>query len=196
MAEVNVYIHPMAIIETDNIGHNTRVYAYTHVMRDASVGANCNIGEHCFIESHVSIGDHVTIKNGCMLWDGVTLADGVFVGPNVLFTNDRYPRSPRLAEATHRYSTRAWLVPTYVARGAALGAGAIIVAGVTIGAFATIAAGAVVTCDVPAHALMAGNPARQRGWVCACGRPLDKETLSCTECSRSYTPVGATIAAL
>jgi UDP-2-acetamido-3-amino-2,3-dideoxy-glucuronate N-acetyltransferase len=186
------YRHPTAIVEAEDIGPGTRIWAYTHVMRDVHIGANCNIGEHCFIESHATIGDNVTIKNGCFVWDGVSLADGVFVGPNVVFTNDRYPRSPRLPEATHRYNSRAWLAPTSIRYGATLGAGAIIVAGVTIGEFATVAAGAVVTRDVPPYALVTGNPARQRGWVCACGILLGTtgQLLTCNDCGRSYVQSG------
>ncbi len=90
----DVFIHPASIVETEQIGRGTRIWAFTHVMQGISIGADCNIGEHCFIESGVVIGNNVTIKNGNMLWDGVTLEDGVFVGPNVSFTNDLYPRSP------------------------------------------------------------------------------------------------------
>jgi acetyltransferase-like isoleucine patch superfamily enzyme len=167
-----VFIHPAAIVESDQIGPDTRVWAFAHVMADVSIGANCNIGDHCFLESGSAIGNNVTIKNGNMIWEGVTLEDGVFVGPNVLFTNDLYPRSPRLRVAKRRYSNLDWLTPTRVRLGSSLGAGAVILAGVTIGKFAMVAAGAVVTRDVPAFALVVGNPARQRGWVCECGQRL------------------------
>src|SRR6185437_1616173 len=107
----DIYVHPSAIVETDQIGKGTRIWAYTHVMKDVVIGTNCNIGEHCFLESGVTVGDDVTIKNGSLLWEGVHLEDGTFLGPRVTFTNDRYPRSPRLAQARSRYTDRRWLEP-------------------------------------------------------------------------------------
>jgi UDP-2-acetamido-3-amino-2,3-dideoxy-glucuronate N-acetyltransferase len=191
----DIYTHPHAIVETDQIGAGTRIWAFTHIMRGASIGASCNIGEHCFVESGVVIGDGVTIKNGNMLWDGVTLEDGVFVGPHVFFTNDRYPRSPRLPQAQKRYSSRAWLVPTLIRQGASLGAGAVILAGVTVGAFAMVGAAAVVTADVPPYALVVGNPARVRGWVCQCGQPLAwyAEQSICGECGLGFIKDGSIV---
>jgi serine acetyltransferase len=97
-----MFIHPSAIVETRRIGEGTRIWAYTHVMSDVSVGSDCNIGEHCFVESGATIGSQVTIKNGNMIWKGVHLEDGVFVGPQVVFANDLYPRSPRLPQETLR----------------------------------------------------------------------------------------------
>ncbi len=138
------FIHPTAIVDTQHIGQSTSIWAFVHVMKNARIGSNCNIGDHCFIESEVVIGNDVTIKNGSMIWEGVTLEDGVFVGPNVLFTNDRHPRSPRLAQARKRYATQEWLLLTIVRRGVSLGAGAIVIAGITIGEFALVGAGAVV----------------------------------------------------
>ncbi|NJK78478.1 MAG: N-acetyltransferase [Chloroflexaceae bacterium] len=168
----NIYTHPTALVETDQIGEGTRVWAYAHILKGAAVGAFCNIGDHCFIESGAVVGSYVTIKNGNMIWEGVTLADGVFVGPHVFFTNDLYPRSPRYPLARGRYEDKSWLVPTHVQEGASLGAAAVIRAGVTIGAFALVGAGAVVTRDVPPHALVVGNPAQIVGWVAMDGQPL------------------------
>ena len=184
----NVYIHPTSIVETDNVGENTHIWGFTHVMRGARIGANCNVGEHCFLESGVTVGANVTIKNGNELWDGVTLEDGVFVGPRVFFTNDLYPRSPRLAQAAKRYRTRDWRLPTLVRYGASLGAGAIILPGLTIGEFCMIAAGAVVTRSVPAYALLVGSPARVVGWVCQCGKRLDLagSIATCPDCSLQF----------
>ncbi len=189
------YIHPMAIVETQDIGRGTRVWAFTHVMPGASIGLNCNIGEHCFIESGARVGSDVTIKNGNMLWEGVVVEDGAFIGPNVSFTNDLYPRSPRLPQAHERYSDDRWLVPTRVMNGASLGAGAVILAGVTIGAYALVGAGAVVTRDVPPHVRAAGNPAEPRGWVCECGQPLQFQGYmsQCDECGRTYTQRDETV---
>jgi len=185
---LDVYIHRTAIVETQGIGSGSRIWAFTHIMGDVTIGTNCNIGDHCFVESGVMIGNNVTIKNGNMIWEGVTLEDGVFVGPQVFFTNDRYPRSPRLAQAEPRYSDRRWLLPTLVRTGASLGAGALILAGVTIGEFSMVGAGAVVSRDVPAYALVLGSPARITGWVCQCGQPLtvQLDTAACPECGRQY----------
>jgi acetyltransferase-like isoleucine patch superfamily enzyme len=185
----DIFVHPTAIVEATQIGDGTRIWAYTHVMQDVSIGDNCNIGEHCFIESGVTIGRNVTIKNGNMIWEGVSLEDGVFVGPQVIFTNDLYPRSPRLSQARLRYADRRWLRSTHVERGASLGAGAVILAGVTIGEFCTVGAGATVTRRVPPYALVIGSPARPRGWVCQCGQPLTfaNGAARCAECRRTFT---------
>jgi UDP-2-acetamido-3-amino-2,3-dideoxy-glucuronate N-acetyltransferase len=151
------------------------------------------------VEGGVSVGDYVTIKPGNMLWEGVTLEDGVFVGANVLFTNDRYPRSARYP-AIHRPPPRKedWLVPTLVRRGASLGAGAVVVPGVTIGEFALVAAGAVVTKDVPAYGLVKGNPARLGGWVCQCAHPLavSNAVAVCAECGCRYQEVCGLLVAI
>jgi acetyltransferase-like isoleucine patch superfamily enzyme len=190
-----VFIHPTAIVETQQIGQGTRIWAFAHIMRGVSVGANCNIGDRCFIESGVIVGNNVTIKNGNMIWEGVTLEDGVFVGPHVFFTNDLYPRSPRLPQVKKRYSSHRWLLSTLVRQGASLGAGAIILAGTTIEEFAMVGAGAVVTKDVPSYALVTGNPARVQGWVCQCGQPLEfqKGTATCGDCDLSFVKDGDSV---
>jgi len=190
-----VFIHPTAIVATEQIGQGTRIWAFTHVMKDVSIGANCNVGSHCFIESGVVVGRNVTIKNGNMIWDGVTLEDGVFVGPNVSFTNDLHPRSPRIPQAEDRYTTRGWLLPTLVRECASLGAAAVILAGTTIGEFSMVGAGAVVTKGVPAYAVVVGCPAHMVGWVCQCGQRLRfQEGLAvCTECGLRFLKQGASI---
>lgn len=165
-----VSIHPTAIVETKEVGEGTRIFAYAHLLEGSRVGACCSIGDHCYIEAGAAVGDNCTIKNGNMLWEGVTLEDGVFVGPHVFFTNDLYPRSRRMIDS--RYKDKSWVAPTLIKRGASLGAAAVILADVTVGEFAMVAAGAVVTKNVAAHALVLGNPARARGWVCRCGVPL------------------------
>ena len=191
----DVFVHPSAIVESIQVGGGTRIWAYTHVMSGASIGADCNIGEHCFIESGVTVGSQVTIKNGNMLWDGVHVEDGVFLGPRVTFTNDLYPRSPRLAQARRRYADRNWIKPTSVGKGASIGAGAVIVAGICIGEFCTVAAGATVTRSVPPHALVVGAPARVRGWVCECGLPLtfSDGIASCAECESVFANAGESV---
>lgn len=191
----DIFLHSTSLVETSEIGEGTRIWVYAHVMANVQIGRNCNIGDHCFIESGVSIGNDVTIKNGNMIWEGVTLEDGVFVGPHVFFTNDLYPRSPRLPEARRRYSNRAWLVPTVVKRGASLGAGAVVLAGVTIGEYAMVGAGAVVTKDVPPYALVRGNPASITGWVCCCGQRLEfrNGTATCQRCSLHFRREGTLV---
>lgn len=150
------FVHPQGICESTSVGEGTRVWAFAHVLPGAVIGADCNICDHVFIENDVVIGDRVTIKCGVQLWDGVRLGDDVFVGPNVTFTNDRFPRSKHYPEEFPR---------TVVAPGASLGGGSVILPGVRIGRGAMVGAGAVVTKDVPANAIVVGNPARIRGYV-------------------------------
>lgn len=162
MSDVEVFVHPRAIVETSDIGGGTRVWAFSHVMKDVRLGANCNIGEHCYIESGVSIGNEVVIKNGVALWEGVVIEDRAFLGPNCVFTNDPFPRSKVV-------TTR---VRTLVREGASIGANSTILCGHEIGRYSLIGAGSVVTRDVPDFALVAGHPARLRGYVCQCGKKL------------------------
>jgi acetyltransferase-like isoleucine patch superfamily enzyme len=189
----DVYVHPTALCDTEDIGPGSRLWAYVHVLDGAKIGANVNLGDHAFVENGAVLGDRVTVKNGVMIWMGVTVEDDCFLGPGMKFTNDLWPRSPRMThipEVPHRYGDPSrWMVETRVCRGAAIGAGAIIVAGVTIGAYATIAAGSVVTKDVPTHALVMGNPARQNGWMCMCGAKLTDQgdSWTCPHCERAYT---------
>jgi UDP-2-acetamido-3-amino-2,3-dideoxy-glucuronate N-acetyltransferase len=185
------WAHPTAIIDTDQIGDGTRIWAFTHIMENVIVGANCKIGEHCFIESGAVIGDNVTIKNQTLIWDGVCLQNGVFIGPRVTFTNDRYPRSPRLTEVKARYEDKEWLRFTCVEEGASIGASATILPGLTIGRYGMVGAGSLVTKAVPPYRLVLGNPAIVHGWVCRCGRPLKlmNERASCEECGEYFQTV-------
>jgi acetyltransferase-like isoleucine patch superfamily enzyme len=187
-----IFIHSSAIVETTQIGEGTRIWAYTHVMRDVAIGADCNVGDHCFIESGATIGNRVTIKNGNMVWEGVQLEDGVFVGPLVVFTNDLYPRSPRLPQVRERYAGRGWLKPTVIQQGASLGAGAVILAGITLGEFCMVGAGSIVNRSLPAYALAVGSPARRRGWVCQCGQPLvfSNGAGACARCGLEFIQTG------
>lgn len=185
-----VFVHPLALCESNQVGAGTRIWAFAHVMSGARLGKDCNIGDHAFIETGATLGDGVVVKNGAMIWDGVTIEDEVFVGPGVVFTNDRFPRSRRLPAAGKRYAhAENWREPTFVRRGASIGARAVILCGITVGEYACVAAGAVVTHDVPNHALVAGHPARTIGWVCACGQRLSK-TLRCETCRRSHVLEG------
>ncbi len=152
----SVFIHPNALVESEDLGPGTRVWAFAHVMNGAKVGKGCNIGDHSFIESGVTIGNDVTIKNGVSVWDGVEIGDSVFVGPNVAFTNDIRPRS----KVYHPEPVR-----THILEGASIGANATILAGITIGKYAMVGAGAVVTKDVKDFELVIGCPARHAGWV-------------------------------
>lgn len=172
------FVHRLALCESEDVGAGTRIWAFAQVMKGARIGRDCNIGGHAFVETGAAIGDRVTVKNGVMVWNGVTIEDDVFLGPGVVFTNDRYPRSPRMAGVpvvARRYEDESrWLVKAHVERGASIGAGAVIGPGVRVGAFALVAAGAVVTRDVAPHQLVVGVPARDTGWVCFCGRGLDR----------------------
>ncbi|TAK34824.1 MAG: N-acetyltransferase [Chloroflexota bacterium] len=199
MKDKDAFVHPTALVETQDLGEGTSVWAYAHVMAGARVGRNCNIGDHCFVESGAVIGDNVTLKNGNMVWEGVTLEDEVFVGPHVFFTNDRYPRSRRGGSPDMPpIEKTCWLVPTRVKRGASLGAGVTAVAGVTVGEYALVAAGAVVTKDVAPHALVKGSPARWHRWVCRCGHPLDftQSVATCSECGLRFEKKGQGITLL
>jgi UDP-2-acetamido-3-amino-2,3-dideoxy-glucuronate N-acetyltransferase len=150
------FIHPNALCESSNVGANTRVWAFAHVLPGAVIGTDCNICDGVFVENDVRIGDRVTVKCGVQVWDGVTLEDGVFVGPNVTFTNDVWPRSKQHPGTFAR---------TQVCKGASIGANATILPGIKIGQSAMVGAGAVVTQSVPANAVVTGNPARIVGFV-------------------------------
>lgn len=154
------FVHDRGLCESSDVGPGTRIWAFTHVLPGARIGADCNICDHVFVENDVVVGDRVTVKCGVQLWDGTRLADDVFVGPNVTFTNDPFPRS-RIHPP--------FFPSTVVERGASIGANATILPGLTIGREAMIGAGAVVTRDVPPRAVVIGNPARVVGSVD--GRP-------------------------
>jgi UDP-2-acetamido-3-amino-2,3-dideoxy-glucuronate N-acetyltransferase len=183
------FLHPRGLCESETVGEGTRIWAFAHVMKNAVVGKQCNIGEGAFVETGAVLGDRVTVKNHCLIWDGVHLGDDVFVGPAVVFTNDRRPRSPRMPEVAERYqSTATWLLQTHVERGASLGAACVILPGLRIGQYAMVAAAALVTSDVLPHQLVLGQPARPVGWVCMCGAKLvfAHGGLDCPECQLSY----------
>jgi acetyltransferase-like isoleucine patch superfamily enzyme len=149
-------IHALSDVQSTNLGSRTRVWQFVVILPAAVIGDDCNICSHCFIENDVVVGDRVTVKSGVQLWDGVRLEDDVFVGPNVTFTNDRMPRSRVYPGDFPR---------TIVRSGASIGGGATILPGIEIGEQAMVGAGAVVTRDVPARAIVAGNPARVIGAV-------------------------------
>lgn len=181
-------IHPTAIVEIANVDPTTNVWAYAHILAGAEIGRHVNIGDHAFIEGGAVVGDNATIKNAVCIWRGVHIDRDVFVGPRVTFTNDRHPRSPRMASVHDRYAVvDQWLAPTHVGVGCSLGAAATICPGIRLGPFSMIAAGAVVTRDVAPYALVAGVPARQIGSVCSCGYTLPGpfDVVVCGDCGET-----------
>ncbi len=147
-----VKIHPLADVQSKQIGNQTQIWQFCVVLKEAVIGSNCNINCQVFIENDVIIGNNVTIKPGVQVWDGLRIENNVFIGPNVTFTNDRYPRSKQYPEAFQQ---------TVIKKGVSIGANATILGGVTIGENAMIGAGSVVTKDVPAGELWIGNPAKK-----------------------------------
>ncbi len=150
------YKHPQSIVESVTIGENTRIWAFVHILLGAVIGSDCNICDHVFIENDVVVGNRVTIKCGVYLWDGIRIEDDVFIGPNVTFTNDHFPRSRQYPER---------FLQTIVKKGASIGANATILPGLTIGKNAMVGAGAVVTRNIPQNAIVVGNPAYITGYV-------------------------------
>ena len=153
---MDFYLHPQGICESKNVGKGTRIYAFAHVLSGARIGKDCNICDHVFIENDVVVGDYVTIKCGVQLWDGITIEDQVFIGPNVTFTNDQFPRSKRPPNK---------FMQTLVCKNASIAANATILPGITIGQNSMIGAGSVVTRSVPPNAIVYGNPARIINYV-------------------------------
>lgn len=173
----SVFVHPQALCESEEIGPGTRIWAFAHVMVGARVGSDCNVCDHVFVETGAVVGNRVTMKNNVLIWDCVVIEDDVFLGPNVVFTNDLRPRAAMK-------KGRADFLTTVVREGATIGANSTIVCGVQIGRNAMVGAGSVVTRGVLGHALVAGNPARQVGWVCTCGNRLN-EGFVCT-CGQAF----------
>jgi UDP-2-acetamido-3-amino-2,3-dideoxy-glucuronate N-acetyltransferase len=178
------YAHPTAVVESDAIGEGTRIWHFAHIRNGSIIGKNCNIGKSVYIDSDVVIGSNVKIQNFVSVYRGVTIGDDVFIGPSATFTNDLYPRA-FIWDEEH-------VIATYVERGASIGANSTIVCGNTIGEYAMIGAGSVIAGDIPPFALFFGNPARLKGYVCYCGRRLEKVldenekmvTFRCANCER------------
>jgi UDP-2-acetamido-3-amino-2,3-dideoxy-glucuronate N-acetyltransferase len=180
------YIHPTAIVdEPAEIGPGTRIWHFTHVMRDARIGARCVLGQNVMIANGVVIGNNVKIQNNVAIYTGVEVEDDVFCGPSCVFTNVRNPRSQ--IQRHHMYER------TLVRRGATIGANATIVCGVTIGRYAFIGAGAVLVTDAPDYALMLGVPAKHRGWMSRHGfqlrRSNQEDLLVCPESHWRYREI-------
>lgn len=180
--------HPTACIDAGAaIGPDTRIWHFCHVSAGARIGARCSLGQNVYVAPRVRIGDGVKIQNNVSVYEGVQIEDEVFLGPSMVFTNVRTPRAGVPRNSAEHYAI------TRVERGASIGANATVVCGVTIHAYAFVAAGAVVTHDVPPHAIVAGVPARRIGWACACGPRLafEGEAGRCPRCDRRYVLEGA-----
>lgn len=175
---MDFFAHITAIVETKNVGKDSRIWAYTHILPGAQIGENANICDFCFIENDVVLGNSVTVKCGVYLWDGVTVEDNVMIGPAATFTNDLFPRSK---------NTEYELKKTLLKKGCSIGANATIIAGATIGEHALVGAGAVVTKSVPNYGLVYGNPATLNGFICVCTKKMlfEQDKYTCY-CGRKY----------
>lgn len=174
------FVHESSYIDDDvEIGAGTKIWFFCHIQKGARIGQNCSLGQNVNISNNVKIGNGVKIQNNVAVYEGVEIEDDVFCGPSCVFTNDLTPRA-KYPKGHENYK------PTIIKRGASIGANATVVCGHTVGEWALIGAGAVVSCNVPAHALMLGVPARIKGWACECGALL-KESYECQSCIRKYT---------
>jgi UDP-2-acetamido-3-amino-2,3-dideoxy-glucuronate N-acetyltransferase len=194
MADAKPYFaHASAAIdEPCQIGAGTKIWHFSHVMKDCVIGERCNIGQNVVVSPQVTMGNNVKVQNNVSIYTGVILEDDVFCGPSMVFTNVINPRSHIERKAEYKV--------TRVRKGASIGANSTIVCGHTLGAYCFVGAGAVVTRDVPDYAVVYGNPARHRGWVCYCGIILEglkvdatgTEAASC-ECGKKYERQGLTL---
>jgi len=180
------FIHESAYIDDDvSIGAGTKVWHFSHVMSGARIGENCSLGQNVLVGPNVRVGSNVKIQNNVSVYEGVVLEDEVFCGPSCVFTNVDRPRSAYPTDHSQ-------YLPTVVKEGATIGANATIVCGHTLGEYCFIGAGAVVTKDVPPYAVVYGNPAEIRGWVCQCGEPFvfQRDKATCAICGRVYSKSG------
>ncbi len=175
---MDFFKHDTAIIDDNvDIGQGTKIWYFAHIQSGARIGCNCSLGQNVNVSNNVTLGDGVKVQNNVSIYEGVTIEDYVFCGPSCVFTNDLTPRA--------RYPKNHKYIHTIVRHNATIGANSTIVCGNEIGEYATVAAGAVVTRSVKPHALVAGVPAKQMGWVCECGQVLS-ENLECPDCHRGY----------
>ncbi|NNC39776.1 MAG: N-acetyltransferase [Acidimicrobiia bacterium] len=177
------FSHPSAVIDAGaEIGPETKIWHFSHVMGGARIGRECSLGQNVYVASGVTIGNHVKIQNNVSVYEGVVLEDYTFCGPSAVFTNVKTPRAAFPRNTSDDY------LSTTVRYGASIGANATIVCGTTVGRWALVAAGSVVTKDVADYAVVAGVPARAIGWVCECGIALQfvDGRARCEQCGRSY----------
>ena len=183
MEDKNYFVHESSYIDDDmEIGEGTKIWHFCHIQRGARIGKRCSLGQNVNVSNHVKVGDGCKLQNNVSLYEGVELENDVFCGPSCVFTNDLTPRA-KYPKGSAGYKK------TLIKEGASIGANATVVCGHTVGKWALIGAGAVVASDVPAHALMLGVPAQQRGWVCECGQVLRQTGNSdyrCPDCGRTY----------
>lgn len=175
---MDYFKHEQAIVgEGAQIGEGTRIWAFANIQAGAVIGKECNICDGSFVEKGAVIGDHVTIKHHVEVFDGITIEDDVFVGSNVAFINDRYPRSHRKDQ---------WnLEKSIIKKGATIGSNSVILCGIIVGEYAVVGAGSVVTKNIPANTIVRGNPAKVQGYACYCGRRIN-DSLKCS-CGKQYT---------
>ena len=173
------FVHPTSVVDDNvEIGEGTKIWHFSHIQAGARIGKDCSFGQNVNVSNNVKIGDGVKVQNNVSIYEGVELENYVFCGPSCVFTNDLTPRA-KYPKGHAGYKR------TLIKEGASIGANATVVCGHTIGRWALIGAGAVVTSNVPDHALMLGIPARRAGWACECGELLD-EKLACPKCGRKY----------
>jgi UDP-2-acetamido-3-amino-2,3-dideoxy-glucuronate N-acetyltransferase len=183
------FVHPSAEIADDAwVGAGAKIWHQAQILSAASIGEGTIVGKGAFVDRGVRVGARAKIQNYALLYRGAVLDDEVFVGPHAIMANDRYPRAANPDGS--RKTDRDWTVSqSVVHRGASIGAGSILLPGVEVGINAMVGAGALVTADIPAHALVFGSPARFVAWVCLCGGQLDDRDLLCPVCSRAYRRV-------
>jgi UDP-2-acetamido-3-amino-2,3-dideoxy-glucuronate N-acetyltransferase len=193
MTQQGYFAHETAVIDLPcRIGSGTKIWHFSHIMRDCIIGERCNLGQNVVVSPGCTIGAGCKVQNNVSIYTGVTLEEDVFCGPSMVFTNVINPRAFIERKSEYR--------PTLVKRGASIGANATVLCGVTVGRYALIGAGAVVLRDVPDYAIVYGNPGRVRAWVCWCGirlelgvDPSGDETAECAACGRSYTRHGMSV---
>lgn len=176
------FVHPSSFVDDGaQVGKGTKIWHFCHVLPGAVIGERCNIGQNCVIMPGVKLGNNVKLQNNVSVYEGCVLEDDVFCGPSMVFTNVGTPRS--------HVNRRGEYEVTLVKKGASIGANATVVCGNTLGKFSFVGAGAVVTKDVKDYALVVGNPAKQIGWMCACGERLaiEKGKAACARCKSRYT---------
>lgn len=183
----NVFIHDTSIVDDNvEIGEGTKIWCFCHIQSGARIGERCSFGQNVNVANNVRIGKGVKVQNNVSIYEGVELEDYVFCGPSMVFTNDLTPRS-RFPKNHVKFKR------TLIKHDATLGANCTIVCGSIIGEFATVAAGAVVTKNIPPHALVAGVPAKQIGWTCVCGQVIDADTYECPDCKRKYVTINGSL---